>query len=144
MNDLYKRTAERLGHIGIKDPTAQITALAQEIEQYRAKIRRMEDYIDRLTEGHNRVPYSQRVEVYKAAIERYGTVEQMVVALEELSEAQKEICKHLRGQGCLEHLAEEVADATIVLEQVRLIHDINDQVCKKMDYKIERLRERLK
>lgn len=144
MNDLYKRTAERLGHMGIKDPTAQIVALAEEINRYRAKIRNMEDFINRLTEGRNRVPYSQRVEVYKTAIERYGTVEQMVVALEELSEAQKEICKLLRSQGSLDHLAEEVADATIMLEQVRLIYGINDQVNKKMDEKVERLSERLK
>ena len=49
----------------------------------------------------------------------------------------------LRKQGSLDHLAEEVADATIVLEQVRLIHGINDLVDKKMYWKVERLRRNL-
>ena len=143
MNELYNRTAERLGRVGIKDPTSQITALAQEIEQYRAKIRHLEDYIGHLTEGRNRVPYHEREKVYREAIEVNGPTVQQIVALEELSEAQKEICKLLRSQGSLDHLAEEVADATIVLEQVRLIHGINDQVNKKMDEKVERLRRNL-
>lgn len=143
MNDLYNRTAERLGRVGIKDPTAQITALAQEIELYRAKIRGQENYIEQLTTSRNRVTYAQREKVYREAIEVNGSTVQQIVALEELSEAQKEICKLLRSQGSLDHLAEEVADATIVLEQVRLIHGINDQVNKKMDEKVERLRRNL-
>lgn len=36
--DLYEKTVKRLGRVGVKDPTAQIIALAEEIEQYRAKI----------------------------------------------------------------------------------------------------------
>lgn len=143
MNDLYNRTAERLGRMGIKDPTAQITALAQEIEQYRAKIRGQEAYIEQLTTSRNRVTYAQREKVYREAIEVNGPTVQQIVAMEELSEAQKEICKMLRNQGSLDHLAEEVADATIVLEQVRLIYGINDQVNKKMDEKVERLRRNL-
>ncbi len=143
MNELYKRTAERLGRVGIKDPTSQITALAQEIEQYRAKIRGMEDFIEQLTTSRNRITYTQREKVYREAIEVHGSTVQQIVALEELSEAQKEICKLLRSQGSLDHLAEEVADATIVLEQVRLIHGINDLVNKKMDEKVERLRRNL-
>lgn len=143
MNDLYNRTAKRLARIGITDPTSQITALAQECEQYRARILHLEDYIGHLTEGRNRVPYHEREKVYREAIEVNGATAQQIVALEELSEAQKEICKLLRSQGSLDHLAEEVADATIVLEQVRLIHGINDQVNKKMDEKVERLRRNL-
>ena len=143
MNELYKRTAERLGRVGIKDPTSQITALAQEIEQYMAKIRGMEDFIEQLTTSRNRITYTKREKVYREAIEVHGATAQQIVALEELSEAQKEICKLLRSQGSLDHLAEEVADATIVLEQVRLIHGINDLVNKKMDEKVERLRRNL-
>ena len=67
----------------------------------------------------------------------------MIVAIEELSECQKEICKILRGGENFPHLAEEIADATIMLEQLRLIFNINDQVCECMDSKVRRLEKRL-
>lgn len=95
------------------------------------------------SDAGNGVALQERAEVYRMALGTYGTTVQMIVALEELSEAQKEICKQLRGQGSLDHLAEEVADATIVLEQVRLTYGIDALVCEKMDEKVERLRQRL-
>lgn len=91
----------------------------------------------------NKVPYEERKVVYTYALTRYGKANQLVVALEELSECQKEICKVMRGEGDLEHLAEEIADATIMLEQVRLMYGLNELVCKKMDEKVKRLEDRL-
>lgn len=88
--------------------------------------------------------YEERAAVYREAMELYGVDCQLIVALEELSEVQKEICKVLRGDGDMSHLAEEVADATIMLEYVRLIFGINDAVCNKMDDKIQRLQKRMK
>lgn len=73
----------------------------------------------------------------------FGTGPQLIVALEELSEAQKEICKALRGKCNRAHLAEEIADATIMLEQVRQIFGINAEVCNVMDDKIIRLQQRI-
>ena len=92
----------------------------------------------------NTIPYELRVQVYENALNRYGKEAQMIVALEELSECQKEICKILRGDGNLKNLAEEIADATIMLEQLRLIFQINDEECMEMDAKITRLDNRLK
>lgn len=91
----------------------------------------------------NRIPYDDRAQVYTNALISYGDTNQMIVAVEELSELQKEICKILRGGENFPHLAEEIADATIMLEQLRLIFNINDQVCECMDAKIRRLEERL-
>lgn len=91
----------------------------------------------------NDISYPQRVQVYGQAIERYGQEMQCIVAIEELSECQKEICKVLRGKGNMDHLAEEVADATICLEQVRIMFGLNDMVCSRMDEKVERLLHRL-
>lgn len=98
---------------------------------------------DRNRKG-NKITYDERVKTYTNALIRYGTTNQLVVALEELSECQKEICKILRGEGNFDHLAEEVADATIMLEQVRLICNCNQTVCEKMDEKIVRLDNNLK
>ena len=91
----------------------------------------------------NRISFEDRAKVYAKALVMFGTGSQLIVALEELSEAQKEICKALRGKCNPEHLAEEVADATIMLEQVRQIFGINDAVCNVMDEKILRLQERI-
>ena len=92
----------------------------------------------------NKIIYEQRVQTYTNALIHFGKAMQLVVALEELSECQKEICKTMRGKSNLDHLAEEIADATIMLEQVRLIFGLNDLVCEKMDEKIERLDGKLK
>lgn len=92
----------------------------------------------------NKIPYDQRLQTYINAFIQYGEEMQMIVALEELSEVQKELCKFMRGLGNKEHLAEEIADATIMLEQMRYIFDVNDMVSQKMDEKIRRLDDKLR
>ena len=92
----------------------------------------------------NMIPYSERCKTYTNAMLAFGEQNQMIVAIEELSECQKEICKILRGGEDYRDLAEEVADATIMLEQVRLMFNINDCVCNFMDEKIKRLDNRVK
>jgi uncharacterized protein YabN with tetrapyrrole methylase and pyrophosphatase domain len=90
----------------------------------------------------NHFTYENRATVYDDARDVFGSENQLIVALEELSEAQKEICKALRGEIHLDQLAEEVADATIMLEQIRRMFGINETVNTFMDRKIERLRRR--
>lgn len=87
----------------------------------------------------NLITYEERKAVYLAAKDAFGHTIQLAVALEELSEAQKEICKVIRGQGDLSRLAEEIADATIMLEQLREMFGLNDEVCQVMDEKVARL-----
>ena len=91
----------------------------------------------------NKIPYEARKEIYQKALSKFGLLSQMVVALEELSECQKEICKCMRGIADLDHLAEEIADATIMLEQMRLYLNLNDAVSQKMDEKVLRLEEKI-
>lgn len=92
----------------------------------------------------NMIPYSERCKTYTNAMLAFGEQNQLIVAVEELSECQKEICKILRGGEDYRHLSEEVADATIMLEQIRLMFNINDCVCNFMDEKIKRLDSRVK
>ena len=92
----------------------------------------------------NKISYEDRFKVYSKALATWGDRAQMIVAIEELSECQKEICKIMRGGENFPHLAEEIADATIMLEQLRLIFNINDQVCEYMDAKVMRLEDRLR
>ena len=48
-----------------------------------------------------------------------------------------------RMNKALDHLAEEIADATIMLEQLRQMFNINDSVCSWMDYKIAALKRKV-
>lgn len=89
----------------------------------------------------NQVCYGEREAVYRDALKVFGQQIQEVVAVEELSEVIKEVCKMQRGDGSKGALAEEIADATIMLEQLRLIYGINEDVCAFMDQKIVRLKK---
>lgn len=91
----------------------------------------------------NRIGYEDRKRVYGKALCAYGMEKQLTVAIEEMSELTKEICKLFRGQQNTEAIAEEAADVTIMMEQIRYILNINNEVCTMMDMKIERLAERL-
>ena len=92
----------------------------------------------------NQIPYEERVKTYTNALITYGDRKQMVKCLEELAECQQAICKIILGGENFDHLAEEIADATIVLEQMRLLFNINDRVCEYMDAKVQRLDDNLR
>lgn len=89
------------------------------------------------------IDYEERRAVYARAIKTYGAKMQIVVALEELSEAQKELCKYMRGDGNTEHIAEEIADAAIMLEQMCMVFGVSNRVGEYMDAKVQRLADRL-
>lgn len=91
----------------------------------------------------NKVTYEERKAIYEDALEKWGTRAQTMMAVEEMSELTKEICKLYRGKRDMDALAEEIADVTIMLEQLRLIYDINDLVCAHMDAKVLRLQNRV-
>ncbi|MBQ6836414.1 MAG: hypothetical protein IJO47_05115 [Clostridia bacterium] len=94
----------------------------------------------------NKINITQRQVVYRKAIERFGPPNQMIKAIEEMSELTKVLAKILvmGGEVSLDELIEEVADVTIMMEQLRLIFNINDEVCEIMDSKIRRLEGRVK
>ena len=86
---------------------------------------------------------TERNGVYANALKKWGVERQSTVAIEEMSEVIKEITKMLRGDLDREHMAEEIADARIMLEQMCQILNINGSVDTWMDYKIAALKRRL-
>ena len=82
-------------------------------------------------------------QIYWAALNKWGLLTQLVVALEELSECQKEICKLMRGNANMSHLAEEIADTRLCLEQLCLFYGLKDEVAKYKETKLQRLKERV-
>lgn len=91
----------------------------------------------------NKINYEDRKKVYQAALRKWGVDLQTMMAVEEMSELTKEICKIKRGKMDLDALADEIADVTIMLEQLRMIYGLNDAVCDHMDAKIMRLQSRV-
>lgn len=78
------------------------------------------------------------------AIEVYGKDMQLNVAIEELSELIKEICKHKRGEDNLDHIIEEMADCYLMLSQLRIIFGIKIVDISKIKLeKLNRLEKRL-
>ena len=84
----------------------------------------------------------ERLKVYKELFLAYDE-KQFIVAIEELSELQKELCKLLRNKGKKENIIEEVADVKIMLEQIEYFFNIDYEVEEQIDKKIERTKERL-
>ena len=91
----------------------------------------------------NKITYEERKQVYDAALGKWGAKMQATVAIEEMSEVIKEITKMLRGELDREHMAEEIADAKIMLEQMTQMLNINDSVESWMDYKVAALKRKV-
>lgn len=62
------------------------------------------------------------------ALSFYGCELQQVIAIEELSELQKELCKSLRAGADRPHISEEIADVQIVLEQMMMLYECREDV----------------
>lgn len=74
--------------------------------------------------------------IYWEAIAKFGIDNQLNVAIEEMSELTKEVCKNKRGFSNENHIAEEIADVEIMLEQLKLIFDCEIEV---EDWKLQKL-----
>lgn len=81
--------------------------------------------------------------IYRLALYKYGAQMQETVCIEELSELQKALCKHIRGNESMTDISEEIADVQIMLEQMIILFDLESSVKRWRDIKLARLRERL-
>ena len=81
-------------------------------------------------------------------IDRYGEDHQLNIAIEEMSELTKEICKYFRDPVKVKHydqIKEELADVLIMCRQIQMIFGIpTDELKFEMDFKINRTLERMK
>lgn len=81
--------------------------------------------------------------IFEQLIDKYGD-KQVVVAIEELSELQKELCKALRDKTNKENIIEEMADVIIMINQMQMYFKISDEeLHKEINYKLNRTKERL-
>lgn len=85
-------------------------------------------------------------EIEREAAERYGIRSQSIVAIEEMSELQKELTKLLRGEceNPVDHISEEMADVYIMLEQLEILLNNRAIIDDWKDKKLRRLCDRLR
>lgn len=83
--------------------------------------------------------------IFQDALRVFGGRNQITVALEEMSELQKELCKYLRSDSSFStvNIAEEIADVGIMLDQMAIEFEVEDAVEELRAFKVRRLRERI-
>ena len=82
-------------------------------------------------------------DVLSKAIRKFGFDMQQAIAIEEMSELTKELCKYKRGAENFKQIAEEIADVEIMLEQLKIMFNCKRDVEVYREDKIKRLADRL-
>lgn len=99
------------------------------------------------------LPEIKNPEVLENAIKKYGVSIQSDMAIEEMSELTKAILKNRRIwrfgseeeiKEQVRNIVEEAADVLIIVAQVIMMYDHEGEVQTAVDFKINRLQERLK
>ena len=78
-------------------------------------------------------------------INHYGTLNQKLIAIEEMAELQKAIVKDIRqnSKENTDAVIEEVADVQVMLEQLKMIFSCRNKISEIMDAKIDRQIKRI-
>ncbi|MDH6367267.1 hypothetical protein EDD63_14016 [Breznakia blatticola] len=85
-----------------------------------------------------------RNEILKLAIKTWGVDAQTNCAMEELAELIQAISKFKRGYDNKEDIIDEIVDVQIMIDQIKLICDIDDTMLeKRATYKLQRIKNRL-
>ncbi len=77
--------------------------------------------------------------IYSKARDKYGKEKQSIVAIEELNECGAALCRFLNSKCDLRELQEELADAEIMLEQMRLYYNEDGGIDTWKKFKLSRL-----
>lgn len=80
--------------------------------------------------------------IYKKALQKWGDL-QLIIAIEEFAELQKELTKYLRYGDNQTLILEEIADVEIMIEQLKIKFDNNNDVERIKNFKIKKLEKLL-
>lgn len=67
-------------------------------------------------------------EVFRRTLQKHGPDHQQKVLVEEMAELTQAICKYWRGKAVYDNIAEEIADVSIMLDQMQLLFQCGGQV----------------
>ncbi len=82
--------------------------------------------------------------LFQMAIDKWGKPLQLVMAVEECSELQKEVCKVLRGDWSsvrMDNIASEIADVRLMTDQLEYMFEIGAKVEIERRIKLNRLKK---
>lgn len=69
----------------------------------------------------------------------HGKETKVAIAIEEMAELTQALVKDIRGQGDYDNIVEEIADVSLMLDQLKVIFGISDEeLSDVMKYKIRR------
>lgn len=83
-------------------------------------------------------------EIYMAALTKWGPVAQTIMVFEEMAELQKELSKCLRGEEVTGNIAEEIADVEIMINKMKELFNIEEEVEAQKQFKLNRLKDNTK
>ena len=81
--------------------------------------------------------------IFRAALSKYGANNQMIVAMEECAELIKAICKTIRGMNAHDNVSEEMADVSIMIDQLSILFQNADKTRQWRNKKVTRLKVRV-
>ena len=87
------------------------------------------------------------LDLCQKAVKKWGKALQLVLAVEECSELQKEVCKILRGDYSfqrMEGLAREIADVRLMTTQLELMFSLTTKIEIETQVKLNRLERLIK
>ena len=82
-------------------------------------------------------------DVYRAALDTFGAAVQIEKTFEEVGEFLDAFCKARTGRDKVTHLAEEIADVRIMLDQMVVLFGCEDEVERQRRYKLRRLEQKI-
>lgn len=90
----------------------------------------------------------ERVPIYEEALKEFGAGSQMIKAIEEFSELTKELAKELlygdpKSKEVRYAIVDELADCTIMVEQMTVLFDMDTAVNDVVKTKIDKLKKTL-
>ena len=125
--------------------------LARPCKKYRKKLcelfRCSEDELLAPPNGENTMSCKHALpdmyELCSGAVKTFGAESQTMIAIEEMAELTKELCKFSRGRMNQYNIAEEIADVQIMLEQMIILYDCREEVEEWKLAKLLRINELL-
>lgn len=85
---------------------------------------------------------SNPLEIYDKALSTYGIDKQKWMLVGECGELLNALAKHIRGRGSFEELNTELADVSVMVEQIAYFYGW-EEFLEERARKIERLKQRL-
>ena len=78
-------------------------------------------------------------DIYRDALNVWGAQNRITKLFEEMAELTGAICHHMESRDTVEHIAEEIADVRIMLDQVEFLYQVKGTAERIRQKKLDRL-----